>query len=136
MIQRCYNPKATGYAKYGGRGIAVCDRWRYSFKNFLDDMGERPKGKTLHRIDPNGNYEPGNCKWATPQEQARAARLSIKNKSGYRGVHFDRGAWPAAINVDNKTLYLGRHKTKEEAALTYNQAALVHRGAEARLNAV
>ena len=69
MKQRCQNPRATSYEYYGGRGIKVCDRWQ-SFDNFLEDMGERPEGKTLDRFpNKNGNYEPGNCRWATRDEQ-------------------------------------------------------------------
>jgi hypothetical protein len=73
MIARCRNPKSKIYRYYGGRGIAVCDRWR-SFENFLADLGERPEGTTLDRINVNGNYEPGNCRWATAKEQARNTR--------------------------------------------------------------
>jgi hypothetical protein len=72
MKMRCLNPKARGYRFWGGRGITICDRWVSSFENFLVDMGPRPKGKTLDRFpDRDGNYEPGNCRWATSSEQAK-----------------------------------------------------------------
>jgi hypothetical protein len=76
MLQRCRDPKCKDYPRYGGAGIAVCERW-LNFSNFLQDMGERPPGKTLDRWpDSNGNYEPGNCRWATPGEQARNSRAA------------------------------------------------------------
>jgi hypothetical protein len=70
MIRRCTEPNYSGYDNYGGRGITVCDQW-YKFENFLEDMGPRPLGTTLDRINPFGDYEPGNCRWATADVQAR-----------------------------------------------------------------
>lgn len=70
MHQRCYYPKHKSFNYYGGRGITVCERW-HDFRNFLADMGERPKGLTIGRIDNDGNYEPGNCQWETWVQQAR-----------------------------------------------------------------
>jgi hypothetical protein len=77
MIQRCTNPKNIGYKLYGGRGISVCQRWG-AFENFLADMGERPPGTTIDRYpNNNGNYEPGNCRWATALQQRHNQRSAI-----------------------------------------------------------
>jgi hypothetical protein len=73
MIARCYNPNDEKYESYGGRGIEVCRDW-HTFKNFAADMGEPPSGLSLERKNNNGNYEPGNVKWATRREQARNTR--------------------------------------------------------------
>ncbi len=87
MRTRCENPRATQYALYGGRGIAVCARWA-DFTNFLADMGERPSaGHTLDRYpNKDGNYEPGNCRWATQSEQCRNKRTSrpVERSDGAR----------------------------------------------------
>lgn len=73
MKYRCLRPSSSTYYKYGARGVRVCDRWM-SFENFLADMGERPNGHSIDRIDPLGNYEPSNCRWATPKQQASNKR--------------------------------------------------------------
>lgn len=74
MIQRCTNPNAKNYKWYGARGISVCERWLNSFEAFAADMGERPDGLSIDRIDNDGNYEPGNVKWSTQSEQVRNSR--------------------------------------------------------------
>lgn len=74
MKARCRNEKSTQWKHYGGVGVSVCDRWVNSFENFIADMGQRPQGMSLDRINPFGNYEPGNCRWATPKQQAQNRR--------------------------------------------------------------
>jgi hypothetical protein len=81
MHARCYNTKHPNWTCYGARGIKVCERW-HVFANFLADMGERPTGLTLDRIDNSGDYEPGNCRWATRKEQGRNTRQNMMITSG------------------------------------------------------
>lgn len=86
MIARCTNPKHPAFLQYGGRGIIICEQWRNSFEQFLADVGERPDGKTLDRIETNGNYEPGNVQWATRTDQNRNKRNSTTVLVGNESV--------------------------------------------------
>jgi hypothetical protein len=116
MIQRCYNEKSPAYGDYGGRGIGVCDRWRYSFLSFLEDMGERPSHKhSMDRIDTNGDYEPENCRWATSREQILNRRMNKNNTTGVVGVYRSFGKWSAEIWNDRKKIIIGRYASFDEA---------------------
>jgi len=85
---RCLNKNDASYHNYGGRGISICSRWD-DFQNFYDDMGDVPDGKSIDRIDNNGNYTPDNCRWATSQQQAENKRMYKANKLGITGVYYD-----------------------------------------------
>ena len=106
---RCYKPDDSHYKDYGGRGIRVCTRWKNSFENFLEDMGKRPEGKTLDRIDNDGNYTPDNCKWSTPKEQSRNQRTN--KLITYQGETECLARWAEILNVNYETLRsrLSRH---------------------------
>lgn len=102
MISRCINKNRPDYHCYGGRGITVCDRWRNSFSAFLEDMGERPDGHSLDRIDNSKGYEPGNCRWATRDQQmqnTRATRLiSFQNET------MGLTAWARRLGLNKESL--------------------------------
>lgn len=93
MKQRCYNTSYTQYKDYGGRGIKVCDRWqgKYGFRNFLEDMGKRPSGCSLDRINNDGDYMPDNCKWSTRYEQANNTRFNRVLE--YKGEKHTMSEW-------------------------------------------
>lgn len=125
MNQRCRNPNHKAFPRYGGRGIEVCDRWR-SFANFALDMGCRPAGMTLDRIDNNGHYSPDNCQWVTPSAQLTNTRLRTDNASGLRGVFwFARtNRWMVYINRQNKRYDLGYYTDFFEACCVRKSAEL------------
>jgi hypothetical protein len=96
MRKRCSNPNDHKFKDYGGRGIRVCKRWE-KFENFLADMGEKPKGKSIDRVNNNGNYEPENCRWATPTEQARNSRkVRILD---YKGTALSLAEWAEKLGL-------------------------------------
>lgn len=87
MKKRCLRASNDNFALYGGRGITICDRWRNSFADFLADMGARPDGTTLDRINSDGNYEPSNCRRATVREQNRNTRAVKLSEALVLEVH-------------------------------------------------
>lgn len=125
MIARCTRPTAHKWPEYGGRGIKVCDAW-LNFDNFYADMGDRPKGLSLDRIDVEGNYEKSNCRWADAILQAQNHRTQKNNTSGCRGVYVNSTNYSACIGVNGKYKYLGTFPLTPagfEAAKAARQAA-------------
>ena len=102
MIQRCHDPDFDSFKDYGAKGISVCERW-LTFSSFLEDMGDRPIGKTLDRIDGKGNYEPGNCRWAGALEQANKKRSNQKLECD--GVSMTIAEWSQRTGLDYGCLY-------------------------------
>lgn len=133
MMERCRRKNARDFPRYGGRGISVCSRW-LKFKNFLEDMGEPPLGMTLDRIDNEGNYEPGNCRWTTRSVQQMNKRKPRNSTSKFRGVYYEKHRIRAALRHQGKVLQLGYFKSEEAAARAYDLKAKELRGENARLN--
>lgn len=103
IIGRCCNPSHSRYPYYGGRGIAVCDRWRESFESFFADMGAKPSPKhSIDRINNDGNYEPTNCRWATPEEQARNTSQAYSVTIG--GVTLNVEQWARRIGMKSAAI--------------------------------
>lgn len=107
MKRRCYDETNNWFYCYGAKGISVCDRWKYSFINFLFDMGEKPKGTSLDRINSEGDYTPENCCWATRIEQARARSgtlnyhgISLREACLIRGLNYKAAHWRLRHNLN------------------------------------
>ena len=124
MWTRVRSTKGKNYQNYGSRGIAVCERWK-SFENFLADMGMRPSAQhSIDRVNNDGNYEPSNCRWATPSQQVRNRR-SLRNTSGIVGVYWSEPyeKWKAQIRgVPRGEEHLGYFANIEDAARAYSAA--------------
>jgi hypothetical protein len=120
MISRCYNPKDKEFARYGGSGIAICDRWLHSFENFYEDMGDPPTVKhTLDRYpDQRGNYEPGNVRWATIKEQMN--NLTTNRKLTVKGETLNFCQWVERAGLPRSTIYnrLMKGWSEEDAIFT------------------
>jgi hypothetical protein len=103
MVQRCHNPSSNFFRHYGGRGIAVCDRWKSSFANFYADMGPRPSGMTLDRIDNDKGYSPDNCRWATRKEQLNNTRRNRMFTVGGKTLNLTQ--WASLLGCSATTIY-------------------------------
>lgn len=137
MNDRCFNPNRPEYKHYGGAGLTVCDRWRHSFPNFLEDMGVCPifRGE-IDRIDNLQGYEPGNCRWATRSQQMINRNITGRNQTGYRGVSRRRtsGTYYIQVTVDGVCIWMGGIDSAEYAANLYDQIAGQLHGQFAHLN--
>lgn len=147
MVRRCTIPTENQYVDYGGRGISVCDEWLTFavYVAYVDDvLGPQPSREhTIDRVDNDGNYEPGNNRWATrSQQNANQRQRHLLNYpvgvAGYRGVHYHpkTGRWHARVNHAGREYSLRYHDTPEEAARAYDVAVLGMgiKGEGARLN--
>lgn len=117
MKNRCLNKKANNYEYYGGRGIAVCERW-LKFENFYQDMGQRPDSSlTIERVNNNKDYSPNNCKWATKEAQARNRRPNRNSTLGIKGVSWHKRIkkYHVRITAKRKEIHLGYFQAIEDA---------------------
>lgn len=127
MKSRCLNPRHHAFSGYGGRGIAICERWLNSFEYFLEDMGERPGGLSLERIDNDGNYEPGNCKWATMLEQGNNRKTN--QFLMWNGIRYTQSQLSRMVGISHGAFVKRlRRMTVEEAMSTpINYAKITNR---------
>lgn len=122
MMDRCYQENNPRFSGYGGRGITVCDRWQ-DFTCFYKDMGDKPDGMSLERIDNDKGYSPDNCRWATSNEQQWNQRKQKGTTSSFLGVSKSHhGRWAAQITAFGVKTHLGYFDTEEEASDAYQKA--------------
>ena len=121
MRERCCNPNNSHYASYGGRGITVCDSWQHSYEAFITDMGERPPGTSIDRIDISKGYEPTNCRWATAKEQSRNTTRSVNLT--YMGETLCVKDWASRIGITGRALSIRLKKMSLEEAITIKRCA-------------
>ncbi len=133
MRERCLNKSHPSYSNYGGRGIAICERWD-DFTLFLKDMGKRPSGYSIERVDGDGDYEPENCIWATRTRQNINRRTPRGAATQYRGVTKETNRWAARIGLEHVSVWIGTFATDVEAAWMRDQWAIELHGDAARLN--
>lgn len=115
MKQRCYNHENKSYKNYGARGIKICQRWLDSYDNFVADMGDKPQGHSIDRINNDGDYEPDNCRWSNYTQQNYNQRKQSNNKSGVCGVYKIGNSWRAGIYFKRKYINLGNYKLLSDA---------------------
>jgi hypothetical protein len=126
ILKRCYSPKAQSYKYYGEKGIGVCKRWtgENGFANFVKDMGERPKGYQIDRINNNDGYYPENCRWVNIYQQM--ANQTSNNEIVGVGWHKQRGKYRARIKVNKKDISLGLFNKLEDAIKARKEAEKIY----------
>lgn len=133
MKSRCNNKKDVKYVSYGGKGVTVCDEWN-KFSNFFADMGERPKGTTLDRIDGNKGYFPENCRWVESSIQNINRGIFKNNKLGLKGVTFVSNSrtnpYRVRVGKNGKQITVGRVETAIEGAILYDKTVVALYGEE------